>query len=88
MRTESKKTKQVAVFLSVVGGKIYALLRDLLAPAKPDTKTLTELSDALIAHFEPKPLVNTECFYFYNRNQKPTESVAEYVAELRRFAAH
>ena len=83
-----KEDKQVAVFLSVVGGKIYALLRDLLAPAKPDTKTFTELSDALIAHFEPKPLVIAERFYFYNHNQKPTESVAEYVAELRRFAAH
>ena len=29
-----------------------------------------------------------ERLYFYSRNQKPTESVAEYVAELRRFATH
>ena len=69
--------------------EIYTqLLRDLLAPDKPDTRTFEELSDALTAHFEPKPLVIAERFYFYNRNQKPTESVAEYVAELRRFATH
>ena len=29
--------KKVAVFLSVVGGNIYALLRNLLSPAKPQT---------------------------------------------------
>ena len=32
------EAKQVPVFLSVVGGKVYALLRDLLAPAKPSSK--------------------------------------------------
>ena len=29
------KKKQIAVFLSVIGGKLYTLLRNLLAPAKP-----------------------------------------------------
>ena len=76
------------LFFSVVGGKIYALLRDLLAPDKPDTRIFKEMSDALTAHFESKPLVIAECSYFYNRNQKPTESVAEYMAELRRIATH
>ena len=64
------------------------MLQDLLAPDKPDTRTFEELSDAQTAHFEPKPLVIAERFYFYNWNQKPTESVEEYVAELRRFATH
>ena len=31
--------KQVPVFLSVVGGRTYSLLRDLTAPAKPQDKT-------------------------------------------------
>ena len=83
-----EETKQVPVFLSVVGGKVYALLRDLLVPAKPSSKTFTELSDTLKGHFEPKPLVIAERYYFYNRHQKPSESIADFVAELRRFATH
>ena len=49
--------KQVAVFLSVVGGKTYSLLRDLLSPQKPQEKTLVTLFETLKRHFEPKPLV-------------------------------
>ena len=60
------RDKQVAVFLSVVGEKIYALLRDLLAPDKPDSKTFKELAEVLTTHFEPKPLMIMERFYFYN----------------------
>ena len=35
--------KKVAVFVSVVGGKTYSLLRDLLAPEKPQDKSLTSV---------------------------------------------
>ena len=80
--------KQVAVFLSVVGGKTFSLLRDLLAPAKPQDQTLATLFETLKLHFEPKPLVIAERFYFHKRNQGTTESIAEYLAELRRLATN
>ena len=80
--------KQVPVFLSVVGGKTYSLLRDLTAPEKPQDKTLAQLFETLKSHFQPKPLVIAERFYFHRRNQSATESIAEYVAELRRLATH
>jgi len=79
--------KQVATLLSVIGGKTYALLSDLLAPTKPATKSLKDLKEALQAHFEPKPVVIAERFQFHRRNQEPGESVAEYEAELRRLAS-
>ena len=82
------EAKRVPVFLSVVGGKVYSLLRDLLAPAKPDSKTFAVLTATLTSHYEPKPLVIAERFYFHSRNQKTSESIAEYIAELRRLAAH
>ena len=41
------ENKQVAMLLSVVSPKAYALLRDLLAPSKPQHKS----------HYEPKPIV-------------------------------
>ena len=79
--------KQVATLLSVIGGKTYALLSDLLAPAKPADKSLEELKEVLQTHFEPKPVVIADRFQFHRRNQEPGESVAEYEAELRRPSA-
>ena len=38
--------------------------------------------------FCPKPIVIAERFYFHNRNQRATESIADYMAELRRLAMH
>ena len=84
---EIPEQKQVAVFLSVVGSTTYTLLRDLLAPTKPQEKSLSELFKTLEQHYEPKPLVIAQRFYFYRRNQKQSESIAEYVAELRKAAA-
>ena len=80
--------KKVAVFLSVVGGKTYSLLRDLLAPEKPQDKSLPVLFQKLKEHYEPKPLVIAERFYFHRRDQGTNESIAEYIAELRRLATN
>ena len=82
------EAKQVAVFLSVVGGKTFFLLRDLLTPDKPQDKTLPVLFETFKHHFEPKPLVIAERFYFHKRNQDLTESIVEYLAKLRRLAIH
>ena len=76
------------IFLNAVGAQTYALLRDLLSPAKPASKSFAELQKALTDHFEPKPLVIAERFYFHQRTQGANESVLEYVAELRRLATH
>ena len=78
----------VPVFLSVVGAKAYTLLRSLLSPQLPHTRTYEELEDALKQHFQPKPLVITEQFHFHRRNQAMGESIAEYMAELRRLTTY
>ena len=80
--------RQVEVFLSLIGGKNYALLRDLLLPQQPKDKSLDELMGTLKRHFEPKPVVIAERFHFHRRGQGVDESVAEYVAELRKLATH
>jgi len=80
--------KKVAVLLSVIGAKTYALLRDLLALTKPQDKSFDELATTLTTHFKPKPIVITECFYFHRHSQANGESVAEYVVELWRLATH
>ncbi len=70
----------------MVGAKTYALLSNLLAPEKPSTKTYDELVAVVKAHLDPKPLIIAERFRFYQRNQGDSESVAQYMAELRKLA--
>ena len=85
---EVAEERQAAVFLSVVGARTFALIRDLVSPAKPSAKTFQELCDVLRAHFEPKPIEIAERFYFHSRNQGSTETIAEFLAELRKLATH
>ncbi len=54
--------KRVPVFLSVIGGNNYALLRDLLVPAKPSVKTFAELEESLKGHYKPKRMTIAERF--------------------------
>ena len=78
--------KKLAVFLTLVGSKTYALLSGLIAPAKPATKTYADLKAVLRQHLKPKPLVIAERFEFHRRVQKENETVAGYMAELRTLA--
>ena len=80
--------KKVPVFLNATGSRTYALLQDLLALVKPAEKNFADLQKVLTEHFEPKPIVIAERFYFHQRTQGANESVLEYVAELRRLATH
>ena len=72
----------------MLGAATYGLLKSLLAPDNLKDKSLADLKVALIKHFEPKRNKVAERFHFHKRNQKPGESVADYVAELRQLATH
>ena len=80
--------KKVAVFLSTVGARHYDLLREKLAPVLPKSKPLDDLKEILRGYYEPKRLEIAERFVFYRRTQGPTESVSEYLAELRKCIVH
>lgn len=54
----------------------------------PKDKSFDELVEMLNGHFKLKPLVIAGCFHFYKRNQAAGESVAQFIAELRRLARH
>nr|XP_015800346.2 uncharacterized protein LOC107375995 [Nothobranchius furzeri] len=77
-----------AVLLSGVGSATYSLLRSLLSPETQKDKTYDELIQILQTHFSPKPSQIVQRFKFNSRMQKTGETVAEYVAELRRLAQH
>ena len=78
--------KKVAVLLTIVGVKNYSLLEGLLAPTNPREKSYDELTQVLKAHYEPKPVVIAERYHFYRRCQASGESIAAFVAELRKLA--
>jgi len=68
--------QKVSVFLNAVGSWMYVLLRDLLAPVKPADKAFADIQKVQTDHYEPKPLVIAERFYFHQRQMN------QYVAEL------
>ena len=80
--------KTVAVFHSTIGGKTYELLRNLVSPKPPESLKLLELTDILKLHYEPQPLVIAERFHFHRRFQTADESIAEFMAQLRRLSQH
>ena len=79
--------KKVPILLTVIGAENYTLLRGLVAPTLPKDKTYAELKQVLKGHFEPKAVVIAERFRFYRRNQEAEETIAEFVATLRKLAA-
>ena len=62
---------------------MYSVLRDLLAPAKHKDKEFAELVGILIRQLEPRPIIIAERFRFHKRDQKPGESIAVFLSELR-----
>ena len=72
--------------LTVIGSKVYGLLRNLLAPAKPADKDFAEIVQVMQEHLSPKPLTIAERFKFHRRNQGENESVSQYLAELRKLS--
>ena len=56
--------KKRATFLTVVGGKTYSLLSNLLAPEKPSSQSYADLVRAVKEHIDPAPLVIAERFRF------------------------
>ena len=80
--------KKVSIFLSILGGKTYSVLTDLLAPVKPREKSFAALASELTKHFQPRKIVIAERFYFHRRNQAPEENVADFLAQLRKLAKY
>jgi hypothetical protein len=80
-------SRKAAVLLVTIGSETYGLLRNLVSPKKPAEESYAELIAQLKNHFEPAPQKIAERYRFHCRNQKEGESIACYVAELKRLSA-
>jgi hypothetical protein len=83
---EDKKKK--AILLTVCGPSTFQLLKSLLQPATPNEKTYAQLTAILSQHYNPAPSVIMQRYKFNTRTRKDGESVATYVAELKRLGEH
>jgi len=76
--------KRVVILLNTIGDKTYVLLRNYFAPEQLSEQTLDHIKEVLKRHFEHTKIVIAERFHFHRRRQAEGESVADYVAELRK----
>lgn len=81
-----QEKKQVAVFLTIIGGETYMLLQNLVSPEKPGDKTIRELMGILNTRLNPTPIIIAEQFKFYQRTQQEGETLSHYIAALRRLS--
>ena len=56
----------------------------MLAPKSPAGKTVKTLSETLINHLKPQPIIIAERYLFYCRDQSENESITEHLADLRK----
>ena len=74
------------MLVTVMGAKSYSSLLNLVAPSKPADKNFSELVKTMTDHLNPKPLVIAKRFKFNKRDQREGETIARYVAALRKLA--
>ena len=81
--------KKVAVLVTVIGQKVYSLLRNFVVPMKPHDEKYDELVEAMKNHLKPKPLMITERLKFNRRKQREEALLAELIklAETCNFGA-
>ena len=74
------------MLLTLIGSKVFSVIRDLCSSDSPTTKTFDELLEILKSHYSPHRNVIAERFKFNRCRQSPSQSVNEYSACLKKLA--
>ena len=80
--------KKHAILLTVCGPSTFQLLRSLAKPSSLDDKSFKELTGILARHYDPVPSTIIQRYKFHTRERGPSETVANYLAELKAIAEH
>ena len=78
--------KKAASLLTLMGGKMYALLKSLTTPTKPTEMPFKDIVEVMGKHLTPKPLVIAERHKFHKCNQEEGQSIREFLAKLQKLA--
>uniref|UniRef100_A0A5S6Q817 Reverse transcriptase domain-containing protein n=1 Tax=Trichuris muris TaxID=70415 RepID=A0A5S6Q817_TRIMR len=79
-------SRKRATLLTVIGSETYAILRSIISPAAPKSKTYQQLVATLRSHFIPQTSLIYRRFLFHKRIQRPDETISTYITELRQLA--
>ena len=80
--------KKRSFLLSQCGKDAYSVLRSLVSPCKVTDKSYSEIVSLLNGHLKPRTSVTVARYKFNTCCRKEGQSVAEYVAELRKLTEH
>lgn len=80
--------KKRSIFLSTSGAERFKLVCSLAAPSTPRELTFAQLVDLLNEHYNPKKAAAVQRYKFNSRISQPGESIATYVAGLKKLAVH
>ena len=78
--------RKVPTILTLMGNKMYALLRNIVSPRRPRDLSFEEIVDNLAKHLDPKPIVIAERFKFHKAEQQESESIRDFLARLKKLA--
>ena len=79
--------KQRAILLSVCGPSTYLLIRSLVSPDHPDSRSYNDIMELVRQHY-PKPSPIVSRFRFNLCVRQSGEMVAAFIAKLRQLAEH
>ncbi|XP_015280720.1 PREDICTED: uncharacterized protein K02A2.6-like [Gekko japonicus] len=82
----TEETKKRACLLSSCGKDTFDIARSLVAPTEVKTVSFADITKKLKAHFSPQPSEIACRHAFYKRNQAANETIADFVAALRKAA--
>ncbi|XP_008180036.1 uncharacterized protein K02A2.6-like [Acyrthosiphon pisum] len=79
--------RKVPLLITCMGEQAYKMLKDLCDPVKPAESTYEQLCTVLTRQFAKKVSVYRKREEFYNLRQNTNESVTEWYAKMKNFAA-
>ena len=82
------ETKKKATFLTVCGKQTYSLIRSLISPQKPTDVDFATLRKKVREHHDPTPSVHVSRFKFGSCRRRVGQTIADYVAALRKASEH
>lgn len=80
--------KKRALLLTLCGAETYETVQALTAPNKPAEVSFEDIMSLLRQHYDPRPSELFSRSKFQRRDQQPGESIAAYVAALKKLAAN
>ena len=86
--TGVKQDRQKALFLSRIGREVFAKVKTLASPRSLADLNLSQIMELMQEHYKKDTIEIAERFKFFKRVQQEQETLANYLAELRKLAKH